>query len=179
GAEVVFAFAPDGKFLAAGGPDGTIALCDTATGKVVRTLTGHRGAVHGVAFSGDARALASGAADGTARIWEVATGKELHRFRGHAKGVRSVALAADGKTLATAGEDDTLRLWDVATGKERHRLTMEHNLSGVRTVVFAPGEKQVVSGGVRWVGYWDIPTRTGGRQPARPPPPRRRAPYLF
>ena len=39
------AFSPDGRRIAAGGDDGTVRLWDAATGREVRTLRGHSGAV--------------------------------------------------------------------------------------------------------------------------------------
>ena len=69
------AFAPDGKWLATGGYDGSVQLWDTATGKVTTTLIGHHQRIGSLAFAPDSRTLASGAADGTVKWWNVpATG---------------------------------------------------------------------------------------------------------
>ena len=54
----------------------------TATGTTRTTLTGHTGAVKGVAFSPDGTLLATASNDSTARIWDAATGTTratLHR----------------------------------------------------------------------------------------------------
>ena len=47
---VALAFAANGKLLATGSYDQKIKLWDSATGAEVRTLTGHNGAVYGLAF---------------------------------------------------------------------------------------------------------------------------------
>ena len=63
------AFSPDGRLLATASGDKTARLWNPATGKHLRTLTGHDSAVHGVAFSPDGRLLATASDDKTARLW--------------------------------------------------------------------------------------------------------------
>src|SRR5207253_5326219 len=72
------AFSPDGRFLAAGNPDGTIALLRLTTPRgdaplrlpawkptpVVRSFTGHLGEALRVRFSKDGRRLFSAGGDG-------------------------------------------------------------------------------------------------------------------
>ena len=64
------AFSPDGRLLATASGDKTARLWDPATGECLRTLTGHTGAVWGVAFSPDGRLLATASDDKTARLWD-------------------------------------------------------------------------------------------------------------
>lgn len=64
-------FSPDGKWLAAGGYDGSVQLWDTTTGKVTSTLIGHHDKIGSLAFAPDGKTLVSGAADGTVKWWDV------------------------------------------------------------------------------------------------------------
>jgi WD40 repeat protein len=65
------AFAPDGKTLAIGSADGSFRLLECATGKVLRTFTGHRGAIHGLRFSPDSELLYTASDDTTVLMWDM------------------------------------------------------------------------------------------------------------
>ena len=92
------AWSKDGKSLATASADKTIRLWD-ATGKPLRTLTGHENAVLCVAWA-DAKSLASGSADKTVRVWH--TGSDIGKVaRTHKGPVTAVAWSKDGKSLAS------------------------------------------------------------------------------
>jgi hypothetical protein len=64
------AFSADGRLLASA--DGQIVhLWEVATGKELRTFTGHRGEIRSLAFSQDGRRLASGSNDSTVLVWDL------------------------------------------------------------------------------------------------------------
>jgi WD40 repeat protein len=126
-----FALSPDGRTLATAG-GGEVILWDAATGREVRRLERHGGAVHALAFTPDGKALASGADDNVIRLWDVARGTVLRRFAGHRgatgadrqheRGVHALRFTKDGAILVSRGADDTVRLWEVASGKELRRI---------------------------------------------------------
>src|SRR5262249_15634831 len=77
-----FTFSPDGKLLAARGPDRAIRLWETATAKEVRKLAADPEDACPIAFSRDGRTLAT-CSDQLIRLWDVASGKVVARLEGH------------------------------------------------------------------------------------------------
>jgi len=88
-------------------------LWEVSTGKMLRTLEGHRkhnrGEVYSLAFCPDERLLASGSGDHTIKLWDVSTGERLGTLQGHEDSVTSIAFSPDGDTLASGSKDTTIK----------------------------------------------------------------------
>jgi WD40 repeat protein len=160
------AFSPDGRLLASGSCgqrdssgdciQDEIKLWDVATGREVRTLSGHTDNVRSVAFSPDGRLLASGSWP-EIKLWDVATGREVRTLSGHTYGVSSVAFSPDGRLLASGSLDETIKLWDVASGSLVR--TLSGHTDNVRSVAFSPDGRLLASGSTdATIKLWDVAT---------------------
>jgi WD40 repeat protein len=107
------AASPDGRWIASGGVDPSVALWDVSTRKEKAHRKGHKTTVLGVAFSPDCRHLASASLDGIVKIWDVETGREQAAYDWDMGTVRAIAFAPDGMTAAAGGFDNTVMVWDL------------------------------------------------------------------
>jgi WD40 repeat protein len=119
------ALAPGGKVLAyavrwvKGTKAGPLCLVDTATGKELHCLSGHKQPIWSLAFSPDGTILASASTTEPPILWKVRTGKPLRTLQGQEHDPAFLAFSPDGRVLASGDPWNKLRLWDVATGKQK------------------------------------------------------------
>jgi WD40 repeat protein len=145
-------FSPDGKQLAAASGT-TVRIWETATGKEVPLLDGHRKALSAIALSGDGKVVVSWGDDRVIRRWDAGTGRSLGTFPAPPR-TTLAALSHDGRTIALANADNTIRLHDNA-GKELHRMKT-HASAGV---AFSPDGKMLASRGRadNTIRLYDVP----------------------
>ena len=160
-------FSPDGKMIAAAGPDHTAKLWELATPDKFTSLKGHHWEVYSLAFSPDNKWLVTGGVDNTARVWDLRTKREVAVLRGHYSGVHVVAFSPDGHTIATGSTDQTVRLWNAHT--HQPLLTLREYHEDIDQVFFSPDGNTLVAGGLlstsfanfqnaRPVQLWHAPT---------------------
>jgi WD40 repeat protein/serine/threonine protein kinase len=150
-------WAPDGRALAYGNPDGTVGVWDADRGRRTVTLRGQAGAVGGLSWSPDGRRLASGGADGTVTLWDVRAGRALATLRGHTGAVGTVCWSPDGRRLASS-DGGSIRLWDPAAAQA---VGPPWGLGcGTREVSWSPDGRRLASSGEdQTVRLWDVASR--------------------
>ena len=135
-------FTRDGSRMATGAINDAI-VWETATGRALTVLKGHKKRVTSVQFSPDGAYVATTSEDGTARIWETANEHPSKILKGHTFFVSSAAFSPDGHRLVTAGQDGTARSWDVASG--RLLAVLRGHQAPVRTAVFSNDGTKVLT----------------------------------
>jgi WD40 repeat protein/serine/threonine protein kinase len=155
-------FSPDGSWIVLGGV-GSVKICDSTSGLLLRTLPAHLGDIASLAFSPDGQCLAVANGDRTVSLWDT-VGWTVRRTLGPHTGtvIRRLAFRADGAQIAAAcgqmgwaGGEGEVKIWDVATGQEVHSLG--GHVDGALTVAFAPDGRRLASGGAQdaVVKLWD------------------------
>jgi WD40 repeat protein len=145
----------DGRLLAV--PCGTnILLFEARTGRLLRTLTGHRGPAYRPAFSPDGKRLAAGSSDFILRVWDVANGRQELILADHTQPVWSVAFDAEGKRLVSADKGGTVKVRD---GSGRVIRTLEGHTKGVNHLAFSPDGKRLATASLDGTcKIWDTDT---------------------
>ncbi len=157
------AFSPDGKTLATGGKDRIIRFWETATGRELRRLEGHRNWVQHLAFRSDGKTLTSWGTGQTLRLWDVATGRQLRQIDLPPWAGTTLAFSPDGQLLAYRGRR-SIELLDGATGKELRRITLLKDWTA--NLAFSADGK-LLAGAFKYdtIHLWDTTT---GKEKSRP-----------
>ncbi|MBX7211028.1 MAG: protein kinase [Verrucomicrobiaceae bacterium] len=102
----VFAVAasPDGRTIAVA--DSTIDLIDSATGRLIRKLTGLRSTVSALKFVDGGRLLLAGGLDKTMVMFDCESGREASSFSSSYYAFRTIAVSRDERWAVTGGVCD-------------------------------------------------------------------------
>ncbi|MDB6124829.1 MAG: hypothetical protein JWQ71_3822 [Pedosphaera sp.] len=111
-------FDGSGQTIISGHQDSKVYIWDASSGRLLRTLEGHRGLVLAVANNLKNQLVATASEDKIINLWEIESGKLLRTLEGHTDGVKGLAFSHDGRLLASKGmmSDDSIRLWNPRTG---------------------------------------------------------------
>jgi WD40 repeat protein len=107
-------FHPGRRWLLVGRYDDLIEICETATGKLVQTLTSPQREIRALVCSPDGKSLATGDVKGTVMLRHAATGEELMPLKSTGAQINALAFSPDSKILAGASHDGRVLLWRAA-----------------------------------------------------------------
>jgi WD40 repeat protein len=140
---------PDGKYIAVGRTGNNAKLIDFKSGRVFRTLRGHKSMVISLCFSRDGKYLATGGVDGKVIVWEVESGTMIRTFTfpDEKEAIFSLDFSSDGKMLAAAIWGGYIIIWDMTTGN-RLRAIRPHGGNGCYQVRFTPNGVYFISAGL-------------------------------
>jgi serine/threonine protein kinase/WD40 repeat protein/tetratricopeptide (TPR) repeat protein len=151
-------FRPDGRQLAIGHPDGTLAVYDTETGAAVRRwLVGSAGLA---AFNPRLPRLAV-ACGAEVRCYDIETGALLPPRFNNPGGISSVAWHPDDRRLAIGCYGAKIVLWDSETGRQLTPPWEGCTNSGIHLRFNATGDRLLSMDWTQILRLWDAGT---GRQ---------------
>lgn len=141
------AWSRDGRLLACGNPDRSVAILSADKGAPLFELRGHLDDVRYLAFSPDGALLATGSEDRTIRLWDPATGRLRTTLRGHTRSVDELVFTADSRFLLSASSDGTACLREIATGGVA--TTLRADGSWCTAIALSPNGRRVAVGSER------------------------------
>jgi RNA polymerase sigma factor (sigma-70 family) len=174
----VYAFSPDGKLLATGGPTletksgntYSVSLWDTTRGRQVAVLPGHGTLIHSAVFTSDGHTLVTACYRNRVCRWDVARGELRKSFDLPLPEGRESCLSPDGGTLAVASprqaapqSDVADSLWDTETGKQRSTLPSRRSQDDYG-LAFSPDGKLLATNSTevgtdkKTILMWDVGT---------------------
>jgi WD40 repeat protein len=158
-------FSPDGERVVTASRDGTAAVWNAQTGKLVGTLVRktdpngpytHDFSVSAAAYSPDGRFIVTGGQDRLARVWDANTLRLLNTtLHGHRGVIRSIAFdPANHDLVVTASNDQTARVWSVRTRKQL--AVLDAHAEPLTDAAFSPDGRFVATAGANGVvRIWD------------------------
>ena len=112
------ALAPGGRWLFAGGGDGSLAICDLTTKQVVASYKLHASWLFGLAFSPGGDILATAGTDQVIHFWRwdvepdgPPTLEKVQSLKGHGNEIWFLDFTRDGRFLVSSGKDGTAKVW--------------------------------------------------------------------
>ena len=122
--------------------DTTIKVWDRVTGRLIRTLVGHRGPVNAVQVRGNLLASASG--DGMSKLWRLEDGVCIKEFQSKDRGLACVEFSENGRTIFAGGNDRVIYEYDTVTGGRIRELSGHTDL--VRSLHLDSANSRIISG---------------------------------
>ena len=136
--------------------DKTIRRWNRFTGELIRTYSGHGGAVKCILFSVEKKIIISGTTDFKILLWNSESGEKIGEMTGHTDWLRSLAFF-DATKIVSVSSDQTVKVWDIAT-KQRIK-TIAFNHTNVNSITITSDGKYIITGS--WdeiIRVWSVST---------------------
>ncbi len=120
----VICFHPESPVALVGIGDGSIALIDILSLKVLHRFQAHQEdfSVNAITFSPDGKYFMSGSRDAHLHLYETETLKLVSSIPAHNYAVYAIAFDPSGRFFATASRDKTVKIWDYEKMEVLERL---------------------------------------------------------
>jgi WD40 repeat protein len=132
------------KFATANEVGDLLQIWNTSSGKLHKSLLGHKKFVSSIKFSHNGAILGAASHDHTASLWDSKTGGLIFNLIGHKHFVTKIMFSLDDKLVVTASFDNTAKIWSVATGKVLATLGgIDGHVSGLTSAIFSSDGKRI------------------------------------
>ncbi len=155
------AFNAEGNLLAFSNGDGTVSICEVASGAERTRLDNSIVGSYKVDISPDQRFIASAGFDNTVKLWDLLTGQSLAPLTGHTGRVTCVVFRPEAQQVISGSVDHTIRVWGTLESKEI--LLLSGHSGAIQGLAIGRSGKLLASASSdQTIGLWDL------ESPSRP-----------
>ncbi|MDA7906383.1 protein kinase [Mariniblastus sp.] len=101
---------PTGRLMTCGYSDQSVLVWELENDKLIKSFSGHNGAVRSVCFSENEELVLSGSDDNTAILWYL-EGDRNRQFQGHLSSVTNAIFLPNRSEILTSSLDHTAKIW--------------------------------------------------------------------
>jgi WD40 repeat protein len=110
-------FTSHSGYLTTANGDDQMRIFRMPEGKVIKTMSGHKNVIRGLALHPDERTLFSASFDGSLRAWRFPFGTQQQKIEQSERELYALAVSPMGECVMTAGANQVIRVWKWPEGK--------------------------------------------------------------
>ncbi|XP_034239703.1 U3 small nucleolar RNA-interacting protein 2 [Thrips palmi] len=133
----------DGEYLASGDEGKIIIIWNADTLQHIRTFTGHKGPITGLAFRKETHQLFSASSDRSVKYWSLDEMSCIETLFGHQSPITAIDALSRERAVTAGGRDTSIRVWKIV---EESQLVFNGHRGSIDCVKLLD-EQRFISGG--------------------------------